>query len=108
MKKVIYSRLVEIFLLDSITQLVERGYFSEEEYAVIYIRELITYFSLNLNNLVSYEAPSYFNRYGDHLQYAMFNKSARTTWYAFFEETDTEFHIKYLGNNHLIGQYLNQ
>ena len=42
MKKVIYSRLVEIFLLDSITQLVERGYFSEEEYAVIYIRELTT------------------------------------------------------------------
>lgn len=106
MKKVIFSKYVEDLLFESITQLVEKGYFSEEEYAVVYIRELVTFFSLNLNNLLSYKSPAFFNKYGTNMKYAMFHKSSRTTWYAFFEETETEYHIKYIGNNHLIGHYL--
>ena len=39
MKKVRYSVEVELQLKESIDQLVERGYFSEEDYAVSYIRD---------------------------------------------------------------------
>lgn len=57
MKKVRYSVSVELQLKESIDQLVERGYFSEEDYAVSYIRDLVTYFQLNLDHLTAFVAP---------------------------------------------------
>jgi hypothetical protein len=106
MKKVRYSVEVELQLEESIDQLVERGYFSEEDYAVNYIRDLVTYFQLNLDHLTAFDAPDYFARYGSNLKYALYRKSSRTTWYAFFKETPEALIIVYLGNNHLIGHHL--
>ncbi len=106
MKKVRYSVEVELQLEESIDQLVERGYFSEEDYAVNYIRDLVTYFQLNLDHLTAFDAPDYFARYGRNLKYALYRKSSRTTWYAFFKETPEALVIVYLGNNHLIGHHL--
>ena len=91
---------------ESIEQLVERGYFSEEDYAVTYIRDLVTYFQLNLNQLTPHKSPTYFSRYGHNLKYAKYIKSSRTTWYAFYEESETMLTIVYLGNNHLMGHHL--
>ena len=107
MKTVRYSVEIELQLIESIDQLVERGYFSEEDYAVNYIRDLVTYFQLNLNHLAAFDAPEYFSRYGSNLKYALYRKSNRTTWYAFFRETPEALTIVYLGNNHLIGHHLN-
>ena len=106
MKKVRYSVQVELQLKESIDQLVERGYFSEEDYAVNYIRDLVTYFQLNLDHLTSFDAPEYFARYGSGLKYAIYRKSSRTTWYAFFQETSDALTIVYLANNHLMGHHL--
>ena len=106
MKTVRYAIEVEFQLVESIDQLVERGYFSEEDYAVTYIRDLVTYFQLNLNHLTAFDAPEYFSRYGKDLKYALYRKSNRTTWYAFFLETSDALTIVYLGNNHLIGHHL--
>ncbi len=103
MKNVRYSVDVELQLKESIEQLVERGYFSEEDYAVNYIRDLVTYFQLNLNHLTAFDAPEYFARYGSNLKYAIYRKSSRTTWYAFFQETSEGLIIVYLANNHLMG-----
>lgn len=106
MKYVRYSVAVELQLKESIDQLVERGYFSEEDYAVSYIRDLVTYFQLNLDHLTAFEAPEYFARYGSHLKYAIYRKSNRTTWYAFFKETPEALTIVYLANNHLMGHHI--
>ena len=106
MKKVRYSVEVELQLEESIDQLVERGYFSEEDYAVNYIRDLVTYFQLNLDHLTAFDAPDYFARYSSNLKYALYRKSSRTTWYAFFKETPEALIIVYLRNNHLIGHHL--
>ena len=106
MKKVRYSVSVELQLKESIDQLVERGYFSEEDYAVNYIRDLVTYFQLNLDHLTAFEAPEYFARYGQNLKYAIYRKSSRTTWYAFFQETPDALTIVYLANNHLMGHHI--
>ena len=106
MKKVRYSVSVELQLKESIDQLVERGYFSEEDYAVSYIRDLVTYFQLNLDHLTAFEAPDYFARYGYNLKYAIYRKSNRTTWYAFFQETPEALTIVYLANNHLMGHHI--
>ncbi len=106
MKQVRYSVEVELQLRDSIDQLVERGYFSEEDYAVSYIRDLVTYFQLNLDHLTAFDAPDYFARYGSNLKYAIYRKSSRTTWYAFFNETPEALTIVYLANNHLMGHHM--
>ena len=106
MKNVRYSAAVELQLKESIEQLVERGYFSEEDYAVTYIRDLVTYFQLNLDHLTAFDAPEYFARYGSLLKYAIYRKSSRTTWSAFFEETPEALTIVYLANNHLMGHHI--
>lgn len=109
MKQVLYSRQALLQLEESIQQLVEQGYFSEEDYAVDYIRDIFRYFSLNLQNLVSHPAPAYFTRYrvdGSTLFYVKYRKSSHTTWYAFYEELENAYSIVYLGNNHLIGHHL--
>lgn len=109
MKEVVYTNQALLQLEESVQQLVEQGYFGEEDYAVDYVRDIFRYFSLNLNNLVSYEAPEYFERYkvdGKPLHFVMYRKSTRTTWYAFYEELEKVDSIVYLGNNHLIGHKL--
>jgi len=109
MKEVVYTRQALLQLEDSIQQLVERKYFSEEDYAVDYIRDIFRYFALNLQNLVAREAPEYFLRYRvdtNKIYYVRYRKSSHTTWYAFFEELDKVYSVVYLGNNHLIGHHL--
>lgn len=74
-----------------------------------YVRDIIRYFSLNLNNLIIHKAPPFFNRYRverTDLFYVAYRKSSRTTWYAFFEDLDEVRSIVFLGNNQLIGHHL--
>ena len=110
MKKVLFHEQALLQLEETVEELVDKGYFSEEDYAVDYVRDIIRYFSLNLNNLVSHESPTFFNRYRvdkTELHYVVYRKSYRTTWYAFYEELDEAFSIVYLGTNQLIGHHLN-
>lgn len=109
MKQVTYDEQAALLLRDIISELVEKNYFSEEDYAVTYIREMVMFFQWNMNSLVSHDAPEYFNRFSVHhtpLKYVSFRKSARTTWYAFYEEDETSKTIVYVANNHLIGHKL--
>lgn len=106
MKPVRFASIIESQLLESIEQLVERGYFSDEEYAVAYVSDLAMFFQLNLHNLVATDAPDYFKRYGDNLKYVSYRNNAHTTWYAFFQETADSYHVVYLANNHTIGHKL--
>ncbi len=110
MKQVFYTRQSLLQFEENVQQLVERGYFGEEDYAVDYMREIFRYFALNLENSVAVKAPEYFNRYqvdGRELFYVRYRKSSQTTWYAFFEELEDKYSIVYLGNNKFIGHLLN-
>ena len=109
MKEVVYTRQALLQFEESVKELVEQKYFSEEDYAVDYMREIFRYFALNLQNSVFVEAPAYFNKYvvdGKKLFYVRYRKSSHTTWYAFFEELEKVYSIVYLGNNNLIGHHL--
>lgn len=109
MKNVVYARQSLLQYEESVRQLVEKGYFSEEDYAVDYMRDIFRYFALNLQNAAVIKAPEYFDRYkvdGKELFYVRYRKTARTTWYAFFEELDKVYSIVYLGNNSFIGHLL--
>ena len=64
----------------NVHQLVDGGYFSEEDYAVEYVRDIFRYFSLNLQNLISSPAPQFFNQYRESnnpLLYVRYRKSRR-------------------------------
>jgi len=109
MKEVVYTIQALSQLEDSVHELVEQGYFSEEDYAVDYVRDIFRYFSLNLPLLVKHNAPEYFDRYkvdNTNLYVVMYRKSSRTTWYAFFEELEQVNSIVFLANNHQIGHKL--
>ena len=109
MKEVVFALPALLQLEESVAQLVEKNYFSNEDYAVEYVRDIFQFFSLNLPNLIPYQAPTYFERYridGKQLYYVRYNKNSHTTWYAFIEELENVYSIVYLGNNHLIGHRL--
>lgn len=109
MKEVVYTRQALLQFEENVKELVEQRYFSEEDYAVDYMRDIFRYFALNLQNSVRVKAPAYFERYkvdGKDLYYVRYRKSYRTTWYAFFEELEKVYSIVYLGNNQLIGHRL--
>jgi len=109
MKEVVYTIQALSQLEESVHDLVEQGYFGEEDYAVDYVRDIFRYFALNLPLLVKHDAPECFDRYkvdSKELHFVMYRKSSRTTWYAFFEELEKVNSIVYLANNHQIGHKL--
>ena len=52
MKEVVFALPALLQLEESVAQLVEKNYFSNEDYAVEYVREIFQFFSLNLPNLI--------------------------------------------------------
>jgi len=109
MKEVVYTPQALLQFEESVRALVEQNYFSEEDYAVDYMRDIFRHFALNLQYSVKTKSPSYFERYtvdGKELFYVTYRKSSRTTWYAFFEELENVYSIVYLATNQLIGHRL--
>ena len=109
MKEVVFTPQALLQFEESVKELVARNYFSEEDYAVDYMRDIFRHFALNLEHSVRTNAPAYFERYivdGHELYYVIYRKSSRTTWYAFFEELDKVYSIVYLATNQLIGHRL--
>ena len=109
MKEVVFTPQALLQFEESVRALVEQNYFSEEDYAVDYMRDIFRHFALNLQNSIKTKSPSYFERYsvdGKELYYVTYRKSSRTTWYAFFEELENVYSIVYLATNQLIGHRL--
>ena len=90
--------------------LYEEGYFGFEERAQRYVEELFADIKANLPFKPKKPAPPYFSRYGQNLLYASFRKNRSTQWYVFFnlyrQGGETVFLIRYIGNNHVLAQYL--
>ena len=43
---------------------------------------------------------------GNNLFYITYNSNKQTTWYIFFQKTDLCYFIRYITNNHVVGQFL--
>ncbi len=85
-------------------------YFGFEDSAHKYVDELIDSIFVNLPYLPKKEAKPYFDRYGHGMFYASFRKNRNTHWYVFFRKYSldgvTIFQVRFIGNNHTVGQYL--
>ena len=91
--------------------LFEKEYFSYEDTSVNYVVDLFEDIIKNLPASTKRPAPKYFtDRYGEGLYYAVFPKSKRTHWYAFFRmyKIDGEliYQIRHIANNHTVAQHL--
>ncbi len=109
MKQFRIEKIVLDQLSESVQALVEKNYFSDEDYAVSYLTDIVRFFQLNIDHMVVRPAPAYFKKYcvmTNELKYVSYRKNRRTTWYAFFEEYDDFVSIVYLNNNHVIGHHL--
>ena len=107
---VLFTPKVREYTKRLIRILYDEGYFGLEENAQKYVDDLIFDIERNLPTCLHKPAPKHFDKYGKGMKYASFKKSRRTTWYAFFktykETKKTTFLIRYIGNNHVIAQYL--
>ncbi|GHT54076.1 hypothetical protein FACS189451_00900 [Bacteroidia bacterium] len=111
MNSVIFIPEVRQYFKDLVPILYEKGYFSFEDTAHKYVNELIEDIRVNLPAKFKREAPEYFTgRYGEGLYYAVFPKSRRTHWYAFFrmyqENSKLFYQVRFIANNHTIAQHL--
>ncbi len=109
MKQFRIEQIVLDQLSESVQTLVEKNYFSDEDYAISYLVDVVRFFQLNIDHLVVRDAPTYFKRYcviTNKVKYVSYRKNRNTTWYAFFEEYDDTISVVYLNNNHIIGHLL--
>jgi len=90
--------------------LYEKDYFGFIDSSEKYIEDLVTDIKTNLPTMQHKPAPKYFDRYGKGMYYAVFKKNKNTQWYVFFriyrENRELIYQIRYIGNNHVIAQYL--
>lgn len=105
MRRIVLSHEFVDELEDLFDILIERGFFSYDEYALKYIDEIEQFITSSIQVYPRRKAPAIFAKYGHDLKYISFKKNARTTWYILFEETDSAFFVRHITNNHVSGQY---
>jgi len=90
--------------------LFEEGYFSFEENAKQYAKEVFDDIEENLPNRWKRPAPKHFEKYGKDMYYSGFKKNRNTTWYAFFakyeENGEIVYIVKHIENNHTAAHFL--
>jgi len=90
--------------------LYEKDYFGFLDTSEKYVEDLVIDIKTNLPTMQHKPAPKYFDRYGKSMFYAVFRKNKNTQWYVFFriyrENRELIYQIRYIGNNHVIAQYL--
>jgi len=108
--KVIALPEVDEYLKVLVKILWQKGYFAFEETAQKYVDDLYDDIKENLPIRLHRPAPSYFDEYGENMEYAVFKKNKHTQWYVFFRvyQMDGEiiYQVRYIGNNHTVAQYL--
>jgi len=106
---VIFLPEVFEYLESLIPILYKNDYFSFEDLAINYVEDLIDDIQISLPTRLHKPAPKYFDMYGKNMEYAVFPKNKRTTWYVFFtkywENGEGVYLIRYIDNNHTVSQH---
>ena len=109
MNVIILPEVLE-YLDDVVFILFEKQYFSYLETSIRYVDDLIDNIKKTLPTRLHKPATPYFDKYGEDMEYAVFKKNRRTSWYAFFETYEKNgeifYLVRYIGNNHTVAQYL--
>ncbi len=108
--RVLFSPEVRKSFQDLEEVLFNEEYFSFEESAIRYVKELVYEIEANLPNHTKRKAPGYFDKYGKDLYYSTFRKNKVTQWYVFFSiykrDNGLIYLIKHISNNHVDAHHL--
>ena len=108
--KVLFLPEVSQQFIDLVGILYDKWYMSFLDQALAYSESLFREIQSSLPLKVHRKAPSWFNRFGKAMDYAVFPKNDHTTWYVFFNvyEIDGEsvYLVRYMSNNHVIAHHL--
>ena len=105
MREIRFHKNVLLFLEDLIDLLIEKEYFSFYDTSVMYMEDIVSYITENIETASHEQAPHYFSRFGDNLYYITYNRNKKTSWYILFEKGYDYYFIRYITNNHVAGQY---
>jgi len=98
------------YLENLVILLYEKEYFGFLEASQSYVKEMLLDVKTHLPTKQHKPAPKYFDKYGKNMEYAIFPKNRRTTWYVFFKTYERNgekiYLVRYIANNHVIAQYL--
>jgi len=107
---VIFSPAVRKYFDNLIPVLYEKEYFGFKETAKKYVDDLFDDIETSLPTHLHKTSPSYFDKYGKNMEYAVFRRNRHTHWYVFFrvyrKDDEEIYQVRYIGNNHTIAQYL--
>lgn len=106
MNNVRFHEEVEIFLNELVDILFEKEYFGFRDSAKGYVDLLVKEIMATIHTKRKKIAPAYFSKYADNLFYTAYKRNKNTTWYVFFHQVGETYYIRYIGNNHNIGQHL--
>ena len=108
--KVLAIPEVHVYLQSLPQILYNKEYFSFKDTARKYVIDLFDEIKTTLPITLHKPAPKYFDKYGENMKYAVFKKNKNTHWYVFFtiykDKGDIIYLIRYIGNNHMIAQYI--
>ena len=108
--KVLFLPEVSQQFIDLVSILYEKGYMSFLDQALAYSESLFREIQSSLPLKVHRKAPSWFNRFGKAMDYAVFPKNDHTTWYVFFNVYEiggeSVYLVRYMSNNHVIAHHL--
>lgn len=104
-REVKFDRKVLTFLEELNKILIENEYLSFVETSDKYIDDIVNFILSDIHTFPHRKAPDFFARYGKDLFCIFYNRNKHTTWYIFFEKSETQFLIRHISNNHVVGQY---
>ena len=108
--KVLFLPEVSQQFIDLVSILYDKGYMSFLDQALAYSESLFREIQSSLPLKVHRKAPSWFNRFGKDMDYAVFPKNDHTTWYVFFNVYEiggeSVYLVRYMSNNHVIAHHL--
>ena len=98
-RKDVIIQLEVIYFLDRlIEQLYHFDYFSYKENAEFYTEKIYDFIHRDIEAFPHKPTPKSLVHLGSH--YIFYKSNARTTWYIFFEESETNFLVTGILNNH--------
>jgi hypothetical protein len=109
MKVILLPEVIQ-YLEELSETLYEKRYFSFEQTASNYVLDLYDDIVSELHLKLHKPAPTYFDRYGKDMEYAVFSKNKNTSWYVFFTsykvENEVIYLVRHIDNNHTVAQHL--
>jgi len=87
------------YLNELIKILFEKEYFSFEESAQLYVKDIYDFIEFELYNLPHKTTPHIIKNFGS--KYVCYKANKRTTWYIFFTTQENLILITHITNNHM-------